>query len=219
MIVDYLDEIKASLKEPPKLNVVVMPDFFIDRIISLNWNVETFSAKIKEKALRKGGSIDGIPQTILRGGNAVNTAFALASLDAKVTLIVCTDRLGLQLIKHYLDSPMVNLSHIKVLEKPSLTTALEIQTANGKANIMLRDVGSLADFNPENLNEKDWQAIAEADYVCLFNWAGTRKHGTELAEAVFSHVKASGRGKTYYDTADPTPNINEAPTLFSRILR
>ncbi|MBC7130988.1 hypothetical protein H5T51_07215 [Candidatus Bathyarchaeota archaeon] len=26
-------------------------------------------------------------------------------------------------------------------------------------------------------------------------------------------------GKTYYDTADPTPNIDEAPALFSRVLQ
>ena len=66
-------------------------------------------------------------------------------------------------------------------------------------------MGALADFGPANLDESDYSLIENADYVCLFNWAGTLKFGTELAQAVFERAKRSGKGKTYYDTADPTP--------------
>src|SRR5690606_7124541 len=86
--------------------------------------------------------------------------------------------------------------------KASITTALEFNVAN----VMLRDVGSLADFGPTNLNEDDYVLMENADYVCVFNWAGTRNYGTQLADAVFHRTKTKGRGKTYYDTADPTPN-------------
>jgi sugar/nucleoside kinase (ribokinase family) len=211
---EYLEEVIDSLKnELGELDVVVMPDFFLDRIVDLDYDVQIFSENLAKITKRKGGSIDGIGQTELRGGNAVNTASALAALNLKVTPIVCTDRLGLRLIKYYLTSPNTNLSHIKVLKKVSITTAIELKTESGKTNVMLRDLGSLADFGPENLDENDFKAIEKANYVCLFNWAGTRRFGTQLAKTVLEHVKTRGRGKTYLDTADPMPNIAKIPEL------
>ncbi|NWF86370.1 carbohydrate kinase family protein [Candidatus Bathyarchaeota archaeon] len=211
---DYLEEVIDFLKsEFRELNVVVMPDFFLDRLISLKYNVQTFSKNLRQIAERKGGSIDGIEQTELRGGNAVNTASALATLGVKVTPIICTDKLGLELIKYYFEPLKVNLSHIKIFEKPSITTALELETESGKVNVMLRDVGALADFGPKNLDESDFEVVEKADYVCVFNWAGTRRFGTQLAKTVFRHVKTKGEGKTYYDTADPAPNIAKTPEL------
>lgn len=217
---DYLEEVICFLKsEFRELNVVVMPDFFLDRLVSLNYNVQTFSKNLGQIARRKGGSINGIKQTELRGGNAVNTASALATLGVKVTPIVCTEKLGLQLVKHYLEPLKVNLSHIKIFKKPSITTALELKTESGKVNVMLRDLGTLADFGPQDLHESDFEAIEKADYVCVFNWAGTRRFGTHLARIVFKRVKTRGNGKTYYDTADPTPNMAKIPGLVKNVLQ
>jgi hypothetical protein len=84
---------------------------------------------------------------------------------------------------------------------------------------MLRDVGTLADFGPQNLNGDDYEAIENADYVCVFNWAGTRHHGTALAKTVFCHTKTKGKGKTYYDTADPTSNKGKIPELAKYVLQ
>lgn len=217
---EYLDEAQSLLKDRlPEVNVVVMPDFFLDRFVALNLSAEAFHEKVAYVAGRKGGSIDGIPQKEFRGGNAINTASALASLGLNVTPIVCTDRLGLKLIRFYVKSRRISLHHVKVLDKMSITTALEFQTGEGKVNVMLRDLGSLAEFGPKNLSEEDFQAIESADYVCVFNWAGTRRFGTELAEMVFSHVRARGRGITYIDTADPTPNREKAQTFMRRVLQ
>ena len=69
---------------------------------------------------------------------------------------------------------------------------------------MIRDLGSLADFGPEHLTEADYRTIEEADYTCLFNWAGTLRFGTALAKAVFSRAKHGGC-RTYFDTADRLP--------------
>jgi sugar/nucleoside kinase (ribokinase family) len=216
----YLDEVKNFLKSQQKaINVVVMPDFFIDRFITIDTSPEQFFETVMSVVERKGGSIDGISQKEFRGGNALNTAAALASLNVKVTPIVCTDKLGLQLIKFYVKSPNINLSHIKIVDKPSITTAIELKTGHGKANVMLRDVGSLKDFGPKNLDEKDFEAIEEADCTCVFNWAGTRKYGTELAETVFRHAKTKGKGITYYDTADPTSNRRKAKKLLGKVLQ
>ncbi|MEM3769657.1 MAG: carbohydrate kinase family protein [Candidatus Bathyarchaeia archaeon] len=219
MLDKCLDEVRDFLKSQQiEAEVVVMPDFFLDRFVSLNTSPDRLFKIIINVVERKGGSIDGISQKEFRGGNALNTAAALASLGVKVTPIVCTDKFGLQLIKFYMKSPRINLTHIKVVEKPSITTSLEFKTDDGKVNVMLRDVGSLADFGPRNLDVNDFEAVERADCTCVFNWAGTRKYGTELAETIFHHIKKRGKGKTYFDTADPTPNRKEAKKLLERVL-
>ena len=168
---------------------------------------------------RKGGSVDGIPQTDMRGGNAINVASALAHLDVDVTPVVCTSEFGLQQIKYHFQNTPIELSNVKISGKPSITTALEFKNKNGKTNVMLRDLGALADFGPANLDERDYALIENADYVCLFNWAGTVRFGTELAQAVFKRAKRNRRSKTYYDTADPTAKLKEVPALMDKVLK
>ncbi|MEM3579619.1 MAG: carbohydrate kinase family protein [Candidatus Bathyarchaeia archaeon] len=220
MYAEALKEVAECLKNDFSwLNVVVMPDFFLDRLIYLEQDSKKFSTEVEAVVKRKGGSIDNIEQADFRGGNAANTASALASLGAQVTPIICTNKLGAQLLKFHFKRLNVNLSHIKICKRPSITTALEFKTESGKANVMLRDLGSLADFSPKLLDEKDFEAIRDADYVCVFNWAGTRRFGTALAEKIFNYVKINGKGKTYYDTADPTPNKEEIPQLVKRVLK
>jgi len=213
---ELLNFLKAA---PEKLDVVVLPDFFLDRLINLDCDVASFFSIVKDVADRKGGSIDGVAQTDIRGGNAINTASALAALGTTVTPIVCTSKLGRQQIKFHLKRYGVDTSHVKLSSKASVTTALEFKAETGKANVMLRDLGSLADFGPSNLSDGDYEVIDRADYVCVFNWVGTRKFGTELAQAVFGRVKAKGKGKTYYDTADPTPNSAKMPKLMEKVLK
>jgi len=216
----YLEELQRFLEsETEEINVVVMPDFFLDRLISLNCDVKNFCRMLGKVVKRKGGSIDGIEQVDLKGGNAVNTASALAALDVKVTPIVCTSKLGLKLIRFYLKPRKVDLSHVKIFDSASMTTAVELESERGKVNVMLRDVGALADFGPQHLNEGDFEVIENADYVCVFNWAGTRHFGTELAEIVFRRVKSVGKGKTYCDTADPTTNKEKIPKLMKKVLQ
>ncbi|MCW4004633.1 MAG: carbohydrate kinase family protein [Candidatus Bathyarchaeota archaeon] len=206
-------------RKPKECRVVVMPDFFLDRFISLPWGTAEFTTLINQVVKRKGGSIDGISQVDMQGGNSINVASAIANLGAKVIPIICTSEYGSQQIKHHLKTAQVDTSHIKIFDKASVTTALEFQTQDMKTNVMLRDVGSLADFGPANLDHDDYKLIEEADYVCLFNWAGTLKFGTALAQAVFGRVKQRGRGKTYYATADPTPNADGISGLMENVLK
>lgn len=196
-----------------------MPDFFLDRLISLDWNVDVFSKNLGTVIGKKGGSIDGIRQADLRGGNAINAASALAALGVKVIPIICTNKLGLQMIRFHLKPHNIDLSHVKIFNEASITTAIELETANGKVNVMLRDVGSLADFGPQHLGNNDFEAIEKADYVCVFNWAGTKHFGTKLVKTVFHHTKTKGMGKTYYDTADPTSNKDKIPELVKEVLK
>jgi ribokinase len=198
--------------------VVVMPDFFLDRIINLPWTPEEFSAKVMQVVQRKGGSLDGIPQTDMKGGNAINVASALSNLGAEVTPLICTSEYGVEHIKNHFRNHQIDLSHIKTCGSVSITTVLEFKDEKGKANVMIRDLGALADFGPQDLDESEYKLIESADYTCLFNWAGTLRHGTELAKAVFERSKRS-KCRTYFDTADPNPNVAGIPGLISKVLR
>jgi len=206
------------LKEGKSFSVVVMPDFFLDRFISYEGNIKGFYNVLSDVAGRKGGSINGIRQMDFRGGNAANCAAALAVLGAKVYPIIHTSPLGLDLLKRYLPPYGVDLSYVKADGETSITTAIELIHGKEKVNVMLRDLGSLAKFSPSDFTSRDYQLLEEVDYVCVFNWAGTQQYGTELAQMVFRRVKKRGRGKTYYDTADPTPNRSKIPTLMKEVL-
>ncbi len=214
-------ELQDFLSEPQleQCKVAVMPDFFLDRIVNLQWNLSEFTGLVGEVAKRKGGSIDGIHQMDMKGGNAINTASALSSLGVSVTPIICTSEYGLQLIKYHFKDVQMDFSHIKTHGKASITTALELKGENEKINIMLRDLGALSDFSPDDLNEADFKLIQDSDYTCLFNWAGTLKFGTALAAAVFTHAKRNAKGKTYFDTADPNPNSAGIPDFVEKVLK
>lgn len=199
--------------------VVVLPDFFLDRIINLEWDASEFSRLVADVTKRKGGSIDGISQTDLPGGNALNVGSALACLGAKVTPIVSTSQFGLQQIKYHFRNSSIDTSHIKTDGKASVTTAIEFKNQGEKTNVMIRDLGALVDFGPANLDEGDYSLIEASDYVCLFDWAGTLKFGTALAQTIFDRVKQKGKGKTYYDTADPNPNATAISDLMEKVLK
>ena len=119
-------ELQSFLQQQFKdCKVVVMPDFFLDRLINLEWSPREFSDLVVEVTKRKGGSLDGILQVNLRGGNAINVASALASLGVKVTPIVCTSEFGLQQIKYSFQNIPIDTSYVKTYGKASITTALE----------------------------------------------------------------------------------------------
>lgn len=216
---NYNDLITFLKQDTRKIRAIVMPDFFLDRIINLEFDPSQFFSIVKTIAKRKSGSKDGVSQTDLRGGNAINTASALASLGIQVKPIICTSKLGMQQLTFHLKPLGVDLSHVKILDKASITTALEFNSENGKINIMLRDLGSLANFSSANLTDDDYELIESADYVCVFNWAGTRNHGTEFSQNIFQRVKKKGKGKTYFDTADPTPNRENISELMENVLK
>jgi len=206
------------LKPPREFNVVVMPDFFLDRLVTYEGSIKRLSKAITEVARHKGGSLHEIKQTELRGGNAANTAAALATLGAKVHPIINTSPLGLQLLKYYLEPLGVDLSHMKTRGTIALTTAFELIHRGERVNVMMSDLGSLTEFGLDDFTSEDFQLLHEADYVCIFHWAATRRWGTEMAERVFNVVKKEGKGKTYYDTSDPSPKKEDVPKLVRRVL-
>ena len=99
--------------------VVVLNDFFLDRIIKIQ-NLDQLYNQILEKS-KLGGSIRGISQTDLKGGNATNVAYALARLGCPVSLITIADKAGSYMLKENF-SEFSNVSLFIIDGKPGRTT-------------------------------------------------------------------------------------------------
>jgi ribokinase len=165
-------------------SIVVMPDFFVDRIIRLESKEKLFDA-LAEKAKRGGGSIRGIPTTDIKGGNAVNVAYCLGKLGVKVTLFTIADEMGATMIRQAF-SQFGDRATLRIASgKSGLTTAFEFPHEDTRVNVMVSDIGDNANFGPEELSsEADRAILKNADGVMITNWASNQK-GTELAEFAF----------------------------------
>jgi ribokinase len=91
VIIDVLDS----------CNVVVMHDFFIDRIVRVDYaDPDHLFNAIKGKILTGGGSIRGLEQYEIKGGNAVNLAYALSMLNVRCRLITVADDYGSNILNN-----------------------------------------------------------------------------------------------------------------------
>ena len=200
-------------KEISMLHVVMLPDFFADHFVSLN-TVEKTCHAVKIVAAQGGGNLPGIAQRITQGGNAANTALALARLGISAHLICRTDPLGGHLLQHFLGKNGVDLSGVKTDGNLAITTALEFEEHH--ANIMIGDPGSVATFSFELLNDYDRELIASADLVGVTNW-NLNRFGTDLACKVFKIAKKHGV-RTFFDSGDPSPRVYDIPELINKVL-
>lgn len=179
-------------------SIVVMPDFFVDRIIKLE-SKEMLFESLAEKASRGGGSIRGVPTTDVKGGNAVNLAYCLAKLGVKVGLFTVADETGAHMITQAFSQFGERATLRIVAGKSGLTTSFEFPHDHTKVNVMVSDVGDNASFGPERISAAEDKAILKnADGVAITNWASNLK-GTELAEFAF---KNSPSAFHFIDPAD-----------------
>lgn len=179
-------------------SIVVMSDFFLDRIIRLS-SKEEFLNNLAEKARFGGGSIRGVPTEDIKGGNAVNIAYSLARLGANVALFTVGDEIGSAILhqtflefKNSVDLFIARGNHGR-------TTSLEFLSGDAKFNLMVSDVGDNADFGPEKVNsEEHLKILGNADTTVVANW-GSNLKGTQLAEYVFEN---SSKALHFIDPAD-----------------
>jgi sugar/nucleoside kinase (ribokinase family) len=200
-------------KEISTFHVVMLPDFFVDHFISLDTVEKTCNA-VKTIAAQGGGNLPGIAQRITQGGNAANTALALARLGISAHLICRTDPLGMHLLQYFLGNSGVDLSGVKTDGNLAITTALEFEEHH--ANIMIGDPGSVATFSFKLLNDHDCELIASADLVGVTNW-NLNRSGTDLACKVFEIAKKHGV-RTFFDSGDPSPRLHDIPELINKVL-
>ena len=165
-------------------SIVVMPDFFVDRIVRLESKDKLFK-DLGEKASRGGGSIRGVPMSDVKGGNAVNVAYCLAKLGVKVTLFTVADETGASMIRQSFSQFGDRVTLRIASGRSGLTTAFEFPHMETRVNVMVSDIGDNANFGPEKISsEADRAILKNADAVMIVNWA-SNKRGTELAEFSF----------------------------------
>jgi ribokinase len=163
-----------------------MPDFFVDRIIRLESKENLFDM-LTEKAKVGGGSVRGIPTTDIKGGNAVNVAYCLAKLGAKVSLFTIADELGTTMIRQAFSQFGDKVSLRIANGRNGLTTSFEFPYDDTHVNVMVSDIGDNANFGSERISsEADKTILKNADGVMVVNWASNLR-GTDLAEFSFKN--------------------------------
>lgn len=201
---------KESIK---KLDVVLLPDFFVDHIVSFP-NFQQSIHRVEECFQQGGGNMPGLSQILHQGGNAANTALALARLGVNSHLICKTNLVGFHLLELFLEPHGVDLSHIQ--SDGSLASTVALEFGENHSNIFLQDAGSVANFGVDNLTENDWNIIGSTHLVGVMNWS-LNKRGTELAKHVFEYAKRH-MVKTYMDTGDPSPRSDDIPAFIHEVL-
>ncbi|MEM4635834.1 MAG: carbohydrate kinase family protein [Candidatus Nitrosocaldus sp.] len=187
---------------------VVMHDFFIDRIVRLGrLSLDDLLLSMKGKIEAGGGSIRGIEQVEIKGGNAVNLAYALAMLDARCKLITIADDYGKGILRNTFQD-LSNIDLIVLNGKQGYTVSLEFVDGSRVANVMLSDVGDNAYFGADRLEGFEY-ILSNASCIAVVNWASNMK-GRELVEKAFSTARSAlhfidpadlaSRGKEFVDT-------------------
>jgi len=215
-LVDRSRLVEAILYPKPPKNIVSLPDFYLDHIISYPYGVKHFIHEVKRIAQQGGGNIINIPQNYTLGGNAANFADTLARLGLKVTLIAITNDFGYLCLQYFLKDVGVDLSHIKVDSKLSTSSIIEMQSDGKLVNVMIGEPGGLKDFSPQKLGVEDLELLKNADYICLFNWC-QNKFGTEL----FLHIaeQVGEDAFIFFDLGDPSSRVDELKTLCKVLCR
>lgn len=179
--------------------ISVMPDYFIDRFVRIQ-TVDELMAAVKTKAVEGGGgSIRGVSQSEVKGGNAVNLAYSLGKFGASVNLTTIADSLPARILLATFEQ-LPNVKVDVVSGRAGFTVALEFVEGQKHVNVMVSDVGDLASFDGSSISDASWKRIEASKFVCVVNWAANSK-GSELCELVFSRAKERG-AKTFFDPAD-----------------
>lgn len=215
---ETLSRIEAALARTGSLGTVsVLPDYFVDRFVRLS-DFDGLARAINKKGEEGGGgSIRGIKQAEVKGGNAVNVAYSLGTFGFSVNLITIANSLAAEALRATFKK-FVNVNLAIVEGDPGYTVALEF-LKNGKiVNVMVSDAGGLKDFDQGKLDESHWKMLDNSDLVCLLNWSAIGKNATALTEAVFSRAKESGRKSTFFDPADVLEKSEDLPELKKKVL-
>lgn len=168
-------------------SIVVLNDFFLDRIIKIQDLAGLYKQILEKTSL--GGSIRGIPQFDIKGGNATNVAHALVKLGCPVSLITVADSTSSHILKEtFSEFPKVSLFIID--GKPGRTTSLEFNNNGDIVNIMLSDLGDNENFGPDKLGSKEQVVLKKADAVIVTNWASNER-ATELSRFAFEKSKSA----------------------------
>ena len=165
----------------------------------------------KAKSIVGGGSIRGIKQTEIVGGNATNIAYALVKFGSETELFAIGD----EFTRRLLDLRFQEFDNIKInmlKGKPGFTIALETDH-NNDSNIMICDVGGIEKFNGIDITTNYLKIIEESDIVIISNWASNLE-GNQLVNEIFSAAKDSIK---LLDFADLSTSTNRLQGLMDNL--
>ncbi len=182
-----------------------LADVFIDRIVKVP-DLDKLVTDAKAKSAVGGGSIRGIKQTEIVGGNATNIAYALVKFGSETELFAIGD----EFTRRLLDLRFQEFDNIKInmlKGKPGFTIALETDH-NNDSNIMISDVGGIEKFNGIDITTNYLKIIEESDIVIISNWA-SNLDGNQLVNEIFSTAKDSIKLLDFADLSTSTSRLQE----------
>ena len=152
-------------------SIAVMPDFFVDRIIKLD-SKEALIDSLNDKAKSGGGSVRDVPTAEVRGGNAVNVAYALAKMGLKTSLFTVANEFGADMLRRSF-SQFGERAVLRILPgRHGYTTSFEFPHNDTRVNVMVSDIHDNANFGPDRLgSDSDRAILGNADGVMVVNWA------------------------------------------------
>ena len=180
-----------------------LADVFIDRIVKVP-DLDKLVTDAKAKSAVGGGSIRGIKQTEIVGGNATNIAYALVKFGSETELFAIGD----EFTRRLLDLRFQEFDNIKInmlKGKPGFTIALETDH-NNDSNIMISDVGGIEKFNGIDITTNYLKIIEESDIVIISNWASNLE-GNQLVNEIFSAAKDSIKLLDFADLSTSTSRL------------
>tara|TARA_Y100000815_G_scaffold268597_1_gene289936 strand:- start:101 stop:1147 length:1047 start_codon:yes stop_codon:yes gene_type:complete len=180
-----------------------LADVFIDRIVKVP-DLDKLVTDAKAKSIVGGGSIRGIKQTEIVGGNATNIAYALVKFGSETELFAIGD----EFTRRLLDLRFQEFDNIKInmlKGKPGFTIALETDH-NNDSNIMISDVGGIEKFNGIDITTNYLKIIEESDIVIISNWA-SNLDGNQLVNEIFSTAKDSIKLLDFADLSTSTSRL------------
>jgi|TARA_B110000263_G_C15312230_1_gene514306 sugar/nucleoside kinase (ribokinase family) len=182
-----------------------LADVFIDRIVKVP-DLDKLVTDVKAKSAVGGGSIRGIKQREIVGGNATNIAYALVKFGSETELFAIGD----EFTRRLLDLRFQEFDNIKInmlKGKPGFTVALETNH-NNDSNIMISDVGGIEKFNGIDITTNYLKIIEESDIVIISNWA-SNLNGNQLVNEIFSAAKDSIKLLDFADLSTSTNRLQE----------
>lgn len=208
---ELADALRDGRSELHDAHAVLLPDLFLDLLIPLPGR-DALDQDLDRLIDQGGGNLLTPHQRIHLGGNAANTAHALASLGVPSTLIAPTNHLGRALFQQAMDGLPATQDALVPTQEAACTVALELDA--DEANVMLSNPGPLRDFGPADLDEEAWALIDDADILAITNWSQTLEHGTQLLDTVAARAKRNG-AFTFLDTGDPAHRGQDIQALLT----
>jgi sugar/nucleoside kinase (ribokinase family) len=181
-------------------SVLCLPDLFLDHIVALpKWG--EIQRPITAAFLRGGGAFRGGAQRLTSGGNAFNTARALARLGVPARFVGVTSREAFEFAQRETSGEPLDLSLVQQTGTTSMTVAMEFGPE--RVNVMVNDPGSLDGLRVEDLGPGLGNALHGAAAVHVANWAQNRTAGTPFVTEILRMAKREG-ALTFLDPADLT---------------